>query len=287
MPGRTPIRKPSTDPRAVGTGASGASPRGSSTGCPGSACGAFVSTVAHVLNASGTASRAIAKIAKSMPSWSGGCRRSPAGCRSEGPCRSRRPRARAGRQAGLEPRTRREGGAIISASSISRKYSAAPKATATSTRSGESSISPTRARGAGEERAHRRRREGRARPAPPGHLVAVDRGDDTGHLTRGTDERGGDRPAVHRPVVDGTQHDQAVDGLQPEGERDQQRDRGDRTDAGSTPTTVPMSTPINAKSSAVGVSAWANPSASPVNESIAYPRSPGGSCTRRPRSNSR
>ena len=87
----------------------------------------------------------------------------------------------------------------------------------------------------GEERAERGHAE-RGSGAPlPGHLVAVDAGDDrrrfAGHV--GEDRSG--RAAVLRAVVDAGEHDQRAERAQAEGDRQQHRDGRDRPDAGKHP----------------------------------------------------
>jgi hypothetical protein len=73
-----------------------------------------------------------------------------------------------------------------------------------------------------------------AGPARPllGHLVAVERGHHRGRFTRDVDQDRGGRAAVLRAVIDAGEHDQRADRRQPEGDRQQHRDGGERADAG-------------------------------------------------------
>ena len=129
----------------------------------------------------------------------------------------------------------REPADIVDASSravaMSRKYSVAPKTLASLTSSGRQERQPDDRQRPGEERPDRRGRQGRFAAASASHHVAFDRGHRAGHLTGGFDECGGDRTAVHRTVVDAAEQDEPVHGLHPEGHRDEDRDRRDRTDA--------------------------------------------------------
>ena len=78
--------------------------------------------------------------------------------------------------------------------------------------------------------------EGRACPALPGHLIAVDAGDDGGCLSGDVDEDGGGRPTIHGPVVNAREHDEArgergaVGGRQQEGHGAYRSDTGKYTD---------------------------------------------------------
>ena len=87
-----------------------------------------------------------------------------------------------------------------------------------------------RGNGAGDERADGGRGKRRACSTLPRHLVAVDRGDRGRRLPRQVDEDRRRRAAVLRAVVDACQHDQRRDRVEPEGDRQQERDRGGRTD---------------------------------------------------------
>ena len=73
-----------------------------------------------------------------------------------------------------------------------------------------------------------------ATPARPclRHLVAVERGDDRGRLAGDVDQDRRGRAAILRAVIDAGEHDQRADRIEPEGDRQQHRDRRDRPDAG-------------------------------------------------------
>ena len=73
-----------------------------------------------------------------------------------------------------------------------------------------------------------------AEPARPCRAicVAVDAGYDRRGLARHVDQHRGDRAAIHRAVVDGAQHDDGAGGVEAEGERDQDRRAGRRSEAG-------------------------------------------------------
>ena len=86
--------------------------------------------------------------------------------------------------------------------------------------------------GAGEERADGRDAERHAGAALARHLVAVERGDHGGRLAGNVDQDRRGRAAVLGAVIDAGQHDQRADGIEPEGDRQQHGDGGDRPDAG-------------------------------------------------------
>ena len=86
--------------------------------------------------------------------------------------------------------------------------------------------------GAGEERADGRDAERHAGAALAGHLVAVERGDHGGRLAGNVDQDRRGRAAVLGAVVDAGQHDQRAGRIEPEGDRQQHGDGGDRPDAG-------------------------------------------------------
>ena len=71
--------------------------------------------------------------------------------------------------------------------------------------------------------------EGRPRPALFGHLVAVKTSDHRGRLSGDIDQDGGDGPSIHGAVVNGGQHDDGADGVQIEGDGDQNRGSGGRS----------------------------------------------------------
>ena len=85
---------------------------------------------------------------------------------------------------------------------------------------------------AGEERADGRDAERHAGAALAGHLVAVERGDHGGRLAGNVDQDRRGRAAVLGAVIDAGQHDQRAGGIEPEGDRQQHGDGGDRADAG-------------------------------------------------------
>jgi hypothetical protein len=89
--------------------------------------------------------------------------------------------------------------------------------------------------GAGDERADRRRRQGLSGPALPRHLVALDGRDHGGGLPGCVEQDRGRRSAVHAAVVDAGEHDERARRAQPVGERQQERHRHRRADAGKHP----------------------------------------------------
>jgi hypothetical protein len=89
-----------------------------------------------------------------------------------------------------------------------------------------------RADATGEEGAKRRHRKRSAGAPLARHLVTVDAGDDRGRLARQVDQDRRDRPAILRAIEDAGEHDQPGHRLEVERDRQQHRDRGDRTDAG-------------------------------------------------------
>ena len=88
------------------------------------------------------------------------------------------------------------------------------------------------AEGAGDERADRRHRQRRPGPAPPGHLVAVERRDHRPRLAGDVDQDRGRGAAVHRPVVDAGEHDEGGRRLERERRGQEQGHRAHRPDAG-------------------------------------------------------
>ena len=85
--------------------------------------------------------------------------------------------------------------------------------------------------GAGEERADGSNAERHAGAALAGHLVAVERRDHGGGLAGNVDQDRRGRAAVLGAVIDAGQHDQRAGGIEPEGDRQQHGDGGDRADA--------------------------------------------------------
>jgi len=77
----------------------------------------------------------------------------------------------------------------------------------------------------------------RAGPARPlrVHRVAVDAGHDRGGLAGNSHQDRRGRAAVHRPVVDPSQHDDGGGGIQPVAGRQEQADPGQGTHAGKHP----------------------------------------------------
>ena len=88
------------------------------------------------------------------------------------------------------------------------------------------------ASGAADERADRGDGERRAGAALARHGIAVDAGDDRRGLARHVDQHRGDGAAIHRAVVDGAEHDDGAGRVEAEGERDQDRGAGGRSEAG-------------------------------------------------------
>ena len=82
------------------------------------------------------------------------------------------------------------------------------------------------------EGADGRNAERHAGAALAGHLVAVEGGHHGGRLAGNVDQDRGGRAAVLGAVIDAGQHDQRADRVEPEGDRQQHRDGGDRPDAG-------------------------------------------------------
>ena len=72
----------------------------------------------------------------------------------------------------------------------------------------------------------------RAGAAFLGELIAVDRGDDGGGLAGDVEQDRRGRAAIHRAVEDAGHHDQARGRVEREGQRQDQRDAGDRAEAG-------------------------------------------------------
>ena len=119
----------------------------------------------------------------------------------------------------------------IRPSTISEKYSGAPKLSAARASGGAATARISVATDAGEERAERRGGERRPRPALARHLVAVDGGHRRGGFARQVDQDRRGRAAVLRAVVDAGQHDQRRHRLEAEGDRQQHRDGRGRPDA--------------------------------------------------------
>ena len=97
---------------------------------------------------------------------------------------------------------------------------------------------------AGEERADRRHAERDAGPplaAPSGGRRWTVTTESTSPGMFDQDRRR--RAAVLRAVIDARQHDQRADRIEPEGQRQQDRDGRDRPDPGSTPISVPTRQP--------------------------------------------
>ena len=83
-----------------------------------------------------------------------------------------------------------------------------------------------------EERAECRSGQGGAGSPLLGHLMAVECSDGGRRLPGNVDQDRGRRAAVLGPVVDPGEHDQRCDGVEVEGDRQQERDRRGRPDAG-------------------------------------------------------
>ena len=75
-------------------------------------------------------------------------------------------------------------------------------------------------------------RERRPAAAGLGHLVALERGRHRGALAGRVDQDRGGRAAIHAAVIDAGEHDQRAAGIELVGDRQQQRDRQRRADAG-------------------------------------------------------
>ena len=119
-----------------------------------------------------------------------------------------------------------------SANTISAEYSGGPKLTATSAATGARNVSPMTPMGARHERSDGRDAERLARTTLFGHLVAVDTGDDRRGFAGDVEQDRRRRTAVLRAVVDAGHHDQAGRRVEAGGERQQDRDRGGRPEAG-------------------------------------------------------
>ena len=117
-------------------------------------------------------------------------------------------------------------------STIRPKNSGGPKESATRASGGAATTSTTVATVPPMNEPMAAMRERRPRPPLPGHLVAVDRGDRGGGLAGDAHQHGGDRAAVHGAVVDRRQHDDGAGRVEAEGQRQEDRDPGDRADAG-------------------------------------------------------
>ena len=112
------------------------------------------------------------------------------------------------------------------------KNSGGPKERATARERRRRDDQDERGHGAADERADRGDGQRGAGPALPRHLVPVDGGDGGGGLAGDAHEDGGDRAAVHGAVVDRRQHDDGAGRVELEGQRKEDRDAGDRADAG-------------------------------------------------------
>ncbi len=99
------------------------------------------------------------------------------------------------------------------------KYSGAPNFSATGYQRGREDLQGDDPQRPGDERPKGGDPESRAGPALPGHLVAVEAGDDRGGLARDVDQDGGGGAAVISPVVDAGQHDNGGGGGDPERHR--------------------------------------------------------------------
>ena len=124
--------------------------------------------------------------------------------------------------------------AAIRPSTMSEKYSGAPKVSAMRRAAADGGDQQRRDRPR-EERAERGDGERLARPPLPRHLVAVERGDDRPRLARKVDEDRGGRAAILRAVIDAGEHDHRADRRQVEGDRQQDGDRGGGAEAGQHP----------------------------------------------------
>ena len=119
-----------------------------------------------------------------------------------------------------------------SANTISAEYSGGPKLTATSAASGARNVRPMTPMVPATNERDRRDPERLARAALLGHLVAVDARDDRRGLTGDVQQDRRRRTAVLGAVVDARHHDQAGRRLEAGGQRQQDRDRGGRPEAG-------------------------------------------------------
>ena len=86
--------------------------------------------------------------------------------------------------------------------------------------------------GARDKRADRSRGKRRPAAAGLGHLVALERGRHRCALAGRIDQDRRSRSAIHAAVIDSGEHDQRAAGIELVGDRQQQRDRERRTDAG-------------------------------------------------------
>ncbi len=84
---------------------------------------------------------------------------------------------------------------------------------------------------AGNERADRRNAKRRAAAAFPCHRIAVDAGHHRGGFARYAQQDRRGRAAVLRAVVDAGQHHDRIGGVEPERQRQQDADTGERSDA--------------------------------------------------------
>ena len=228
-----PIRKPSTEPRAIGIAASRHSSR---LGHSSRSFGRTTSPVTWrlgVARISPSPNSPTATGTMPMPSPSSGMLKLIAevpghhvdadGAEQEPERRhQQRARERGGRHVGEEDRGRaRAARCIRAARSAARRWRAAARP----------AVSTIDAERAGDERADRRDAQRRAGAALPGHGVAVDAGHHRGGFARDAQQDRGGRAAVLRAVIDAGQHHDRLGGVEPEGERQQDADAGERADA--------------------------------------------------------
>ena len=121
---------------------------------------------------------------------------------------------------------------VVSASTISAKYSAGPNSSASWTISGATKRQAERRDRAGDEGADGGGGERLGAAALARHHVAVDGGDDRAGLARRVQQDRGGRAAVHGAVVDAAEHDEGGGRVEVGGDRQEQRHGQRRADAG-------------------------------------------------------
>ena len=121
---------------------------------------------------------------------------------------------------------------VVNATTVSAKYSAGPKRSATDASGGAKNVSASVA-SVPATNDPIAAVVSAAAPRPwraimwPSIAVAIDAG-----LARRVEQDAGRRAAVHRAVVDAAEHDERADGIEGERDRQQQRDGQRRADAG-------------------------------------------------------
>ena len=120
---------------------------------------------------------------------------------------------------------------VVSARTISAKYSAGPNSRASLTSCGATKLKASGGDGAGDERADGGGGQRLGAAALARHHVAVDGGDDRARFARRVEQDRGGRAAIHGAVVDAAEHDEGGGGIELGGDRQEQRHGERRADA--------------------------------------------------------